>query len=90
METRASLKYFVNGCSFHCSNKLLALAPVKYTRTDTKSFQPSLNLLDSLILLQNIWHRIVGKKRLKTKLIYLKSTNMLNQIFFKNPQKPMK
>ena len=60
--------------SFHCNNELLALAPIKYTQTDTKNFQSNLTLLDFLILLQNILPKIAGEKRLKAKLIYLKSS----------------
>ena len=59
---------------FHCNNKLLALAPIKYTRTDTKNFPPNLTLLDFFMLLQNNLHKIAGEKRLKVKLIYLKSS----------------
>ena len=62
--------------SFHCNNELLALAPIKYTQTDTKNFQSNLTLHDFLILLQNILHKIPGKKVLKTKLIYLKSSTL--------------
>ena len=47
--------------NFHCNNELLALAPIKYTRTDTKNFQSNLTLLD----FQNILHKIPGKKRLR-------------------------
>ena len=54
--------------SFHCNNELLALAPIKYTQTDTKSFQSNQTLFDFFILLQHIFHKIAGK----------------NQIFFKN------
>ena len=47
--------------SFHCNTELLlALAPIKYIQTDTKNFQSNLTLLDFLILLQNILHKIVG------------------------------
>ena len=47
---------------FHCNNELLALAPIKFTRTDTKHFQSNLNLLDFFILLQNSLHNIAGEK----------------------------
>ena len=46
--------------SSHCNTELLALAPIKYIQTDTKNFQSNLTLLDFLILLQNILHKIVG------------------------------
>ena len=60
--------------SFHCNNELLAVALIKYTQTDAKNFQSNLTLLDFLILLQNILYKITGKRRWKTKLIYLKSS----------------
>ena len=71
--------------SFHCSNELLALTPIKYTRTDTKSFWFSLTLFDCLIFLQNISHRIVEKKTVKDKTDILKKAPdiILNQVFFK-------
>ena len=49
-----------------------------------ESFGSSQTLLDFLILLQNILHRIVGEERLKTKLIYL----IKHQTFFRNLLKP--
>ena len=49
--------------SFHCNNELLAVAPIKYTQTDTNNFHSNLTLLDFLILLQNILYKITGKKR---------------------------
>ena len=46
---------------FHYNNKLLTLTPINYTRADTKNFQSTLTLLDFLLLLQNISHKIAGK-----------------------------
>ena len=46
--------------SFHSNTELLALAPIKYIQADKKNFQSNLTLLDFLILLQNILHKIVG------------------------------
>lgn len=38
--------------SFHCSNKLFVVTPIKYARGDTKSFRSSVTLLDFLNLLK--------------------------------------
>ena len=53
--------------SFHCSNELLALASIKYARTDTKNFWSNLAPLDFVTLHQNIFHRIVREKAVKNK-----------------------
>ena len=62
-------------CSFHCSNELLALAPIKYTITNPKSFGSSLSLLDFLMLLKICCRDCKSRQEtVKDKLIYLKST----------------
>ena len=73
--------------SFHCNNELLALAPIKYTRTDTKNSQSILNLVDFLILIENILNKNPEKKMFKEKAdIFKKQCTdiILSQIIFRN------